>query len=132
MEHMFAILTENELLKIMSCLEQFVNNTKLPQDKFYVISVWYPNIANKFFNSNTQPNSYMIIIKYEDNYTQKNNLDHAQQIYNQKLIPIEIVQDIASYFYAIPKIFIETKNLRTVLILPAEHSIPSIEDFYNY
>ena len=129
MKHMVKLLSTDELFRIMSCLEQFVNTTELSKDKFYVISVWYPNIANKFFNSNTQPNEYMIRIKYEENYTQKNLIAHAKQIYNRDLIPIEIIQDSGAYFYAIPKIFIETKNLRSTIILPAEHSIPLVKHF---
>ena len=130
MEYFVSVLSEDELFKIMSCLEQFVNATELVKDEFYVISIWFPNIANKYFNSNTQANEYMIRIKYENNYTKKNLRDMAKKIHNNGLVPIEIIQDSGAYFYAIPKIFIETKNLRTTIILPAEHSIPQIKDFF--
>jgi hypothetical protein len=123
------ILDESELYNIMSCLEQFVIKTELPKDEFYVISIWYPNIANEYFNSNTQSNSYMIIPKYENNFTQKNIVEHAKKIYDAGLIPIEIVQDTGAYFYSIPKIFIENKDLRSCVILPAEHLIPLLDDF---
>lgn len=127
--NLVQILTDGVLYNIMSCLEQFVIKTVLPKDKFYVISIWYPNIANQYFNSNTQQGSYFIIPKYEDNYTKKDIIEHAKKIFNVGLIPIEIVQDTGSYFYSIPKFFIESKNLWTCVILPAEHSIPSVEDF---
>lgn len=131
MENFVKLLDENELLKIMSCLEQFVLITSLPKNQFYVISIWYADIANRFFQSNTQPGSYVIIIKYENNYTKPNIVNHAKNIYNRNLIPIEIIQCTGAYFYAIPKVCIETKQLRMTLLLPAEHSIPKIESFFN-
>lgn len=130
MENFVKLLDKDELLQMMSCLEQFVLTTSLPKDQFYVISIWYADIANCFFQSNTQPGSYMIMIKYENNYTKPNIVNHAKEIYHMNLIPIEIVQCTGAYFYAIPKVFIETKQLRTTMLLPAEHSIPTIESFF--
>lgn len=132
----FRVLSEDEINDIMSCLEQFANssNNNIPNDNsFYVISVWFYDVANKYFNSNTKPNSYFIITKQEQNYTQANTLNIAKNIWNAGLVPIEIIQNSGAYFYALPKFFIETPMfMRTTCILPAEYSVPKMEYFYHY
>ena len=53
MDILVEALSENDIIGIMSCLNQFVKKYELPKDEFYVIMVWKHDVANEYFKSNT-------------------------------------------------------------------------------
>lgn len=118
-----------ELLDIMSCLRQHLKSTELPKEPF-VITIWYSDIANKYLKSNTPSNSYAIYNKNINKYTHPDIIKKAKDIWNSELVPIEVIQMEYGLFYALPKKAIFEKNIKNMLLLEAEESIPKLNDFY--
>lgn len=126
---LFELLSEDETCRIMSCLHQYVKN--LDGMNVFTINVWFPEDANKRFNSNTPDNGFLIFEKSENEYTNELLIKQANKIIKNKLVPIEIIKNGICLFYALPKESVfEEKDLRNVIILPVEDIIPNIDDFY--
>ncbi len=100
---MIPRLSDEALWGIMSCIQQKVRATEEFPDEFFVISVWFPEPTNKYLHSNTPPNGYCVMYKFEDNYTKPDIINHAKQIWAAGLMPIKIVQSSGGIFYATPR-----------------------------
>ena len=125
----FKLLDEDETVRIMSCLHQFVK--KLDEKNIFTINVWFPDDANKKFNSNTPENGFLIFEKYKNEYTNEMLIKQVDKIIKKKLVPIEIIKNGVGLFYALPRESVfEEKDLRNVIILEAESVIPKVDDFY--
>ncbi len=99
----------------------------IKEEGFYIIAVWFSDIANELRKANCPPNGYHTFIKTD--YGDKNLLEHTKKIWDKGLVPIEIVQKQGAVFYALPKKAIDKKTVRLYEIMNAEEEIPSIEDF---
>ncbi len=121
-------LSINDQEDIMSCIAQHINKRQQPNE-FHAISVWYPDVANMYFNSNTPDGAFLIKYKYESNYTIPEIIEHAKKIWDAGLMPIEIVQNTGAYFFALPRDAVMDKNISHLMMLKAEHDIPSLNDF---
>ena len=125
----FELLNEDETIRIMSCLNQFVKKNK--NEKIFTITVWFPKDANKVFNSYTHENGFLIFDKDEFEYSNRFLIKKVKNIKKKKLIPIEIIKNGVCLFYALPKESImEEKDLRNVIMLVSEEEIPELDKFY--
>jgi len=125
----FELLNEDETIRIMSCLNQFVKKNK--NEKIFTITVWFPKDANKVFNSYTHENGFLIFDKDEFEYSNRFLINKVKNIKKKKLIPIEIIKNGVCLFYALPKESImEEKDLRNVIMLVSEEEIPELDKFY--
>jgi hypothetical protein len=123
-------LTVDQFFGIMDCVDHFCSysfNEEIYKN-FFTISIWFPDIANKKFNSNTPPNGFLIKPRIEENYTSEKLLSHAKKIWDKGLIPVEVVKtDGASYFAVIKSEYYSGKIDSPML--NAETTIPSVKDF---
>ena len=125
----FKLLNEDETCRIMSCLHQFIK--KLDETNIFTINVWFPDDANKKFNSHTPESGFLIFDKYEYEYTNEILIEKIKKINKNKLITVEIIKNGVGLFYALPKESVfEEKDLRNVTIIEAESAIPNVDDFY--
>lgn len=115
---------------IISCIEQKIRDTKKFPKTFFVISVWFPDVANKYLKSNTPDDGFCIIYKLEENYTMQDIVDHAKKIWEAGFIPVEIVQNTGGVFYATPRLPILQKTGEEIALIDAEYDIPTLDDFY--
>ena len=99
---LFRRLTEEESYSIMSCIEQFCRRD-FDKTKFFCIQVWFPDDANKRYNSNTPSNGFLIQSKLEENYVNKDLLTHAKSIWDAGSVPVEINRDNRSAFFAVSR-----------------------------
>lgn len=123
-------LSESQFFGIMDCIAYFCSYSHKEEEykNFFVISIWFPDVANKRFNSNTPPNGYLIKPRFEENFTSEKLLSHAKKIWSKGLIPIEVVKNDGASFYAIVK----SEYYNGIVISPmlnAESIIPKVEDF---
>lgn len=122
-------LSEERFNGIMSCIEQNARCGSFVITKPFVITVWFPDIANKILKSKTPANGYCIYRKQLVDYTVKSIIEQCEKIWNAGLIPIKIVQKEGAILYALPKEEVFSGML-TVPMQLAEESVPSIESFY--
>lgn len=127
-------ISEEDYYKIMSCVKQHIikcheNNFRF--DEFFVISVWYPDMANLYLKSETKSNEFAVLNKFDYNYNDVNNINKAHKIWNNNLIPVEIMKDNQGFFFCFPKSNIESFDFEIWKLLPAEYSIPKVSDFYS-
>lgn len=117
------------LLDITNCIVQLVDENNVPKTEFYQISIWFPDIANKLRNANCPANGYHTFIKTKDDFGNASLCAHATIIWENELVPIEIVQSTGAIYYSIPKSVIDNNTVRNYIILNAETEIPNVEDF---
>lgn len=129
MSQLVPSLSEERFNGIMSCIEQNAKCGSFETTKPTVITVWFPDIANKILKSKTPANGYCIYRKRVVDYTVKSIIEQCEKIWNAGLFPIEIVQKEGAILYALPKEEVFSGML-TVSMQLAEESIPSIESFY--
>ena len=113
----------------MSCLNQFCN-TFTETTTSYVITVWFPESANRYLHSNTPKGQYAIIEKNIDNYTNFELINKFRTLHRANFVPIEVIKGSFGYIYALPKEAVLNKDLTRVCIVEAEDYIPTIESCY--
>lgn len=125
------IIPYTDFPKILNCIQQHINIRKHDDsERFYVIKVFYPEMANLILNSNTSDNEFAIVTVTEQNYTKQNIIDMAKKIWACGLVPVEICKDHDALFFALPKQEIHNKHIEHLELLLAEFKIPRISDFY--
>lgn len=124
---LFRRLTEEEEYSIMSCIEQFCRED-FDKTKFFCIQVWFPEEANKRFNINTPPNGFRIQPKLEENYVNKELLTHAKKLWDTGSVPVEIVREGTSAFFAVShKDVLANAEHFEYMMAYAEDSVPVFE-----
>ncbi len=122
---LFRSLSEDEKYAIMSCIEQFCRRYQ-DKTKFFCIQVWFPEDANKRYKSNTPSNGFLIQPKLEENYVNKDLLAHAKKLWDANLVPIEVIRDGMSVFYAVSREDVIT-GIFEYMMAYAEDTIPVFE-----
>jgi len=117
------VLTRHQQADILSVVQQNLRRYPLTNN-IVSVSVWFPDIANAMLNSNTPANGYYVFQKSIQKYTMPDIIAKIKEIWDEELLPIEVVQAEGAYFYAIP---LNDYNVTTML--PAEQHIPSLDDF---
>jgi hypothetical protein len=122
-------LEADEIADIMSCLHQHskVSVTR----EFHSIMILFSDVANRLFNGGTPAGGYNIRTKREQDFKSQHVLAHAKRIWAAGMVPIEVTRSTGSLFYAIPQEAFFSRDLREIVMLYAEDSIPTIDQFYN-
>lgn len=126
------VMSDDDYCKILNCIKQhmiYCLENDFNFDEFFVISVWYPEMANLYLKSGTKENEFAILNKFDSGYKNKNNVIKAHKIWDANLIPVEILKDNQGYFFCFPKNF-GAEDLYIYGLLSAEYDIPKVEDFY--
>jgi len=104
---------------ILSCVRQRVRDGNLPNE-FFVISVWFSDIANRLLKSNTPSNGYCVMVKKEDGYTKPDIIAHAKKIWDLGYVPVEVVQKEGAIFWALPRQNVMANDLNEEELIYAE------------
>ncbi len=102
---MTAIVTrlpEKEIERILSCVKQYTKDVgDRDISKFFVVSVWYPDIANRLRNAGCPPNGFHVFIK--ERFSDPEVRQQALEIWTEGDVPIEVVREEGCCFVSIPK-----------------------------
>lgn len=125
--------TFDELADIHSCLTQFTKKNEFPKDcEFYIIQVWFPEPAKKILKNDTPDEQYCIRFKASHMFGNQDIKNHAQEIWDAGMTPIEIISDCTGgLFYALPRYMVLTNTFSRTFFLLCEDKIPTIGDFEN-
>ena len=116
------------LQEIHNCLVQQANSTNAPKE-FFIIQVWFPEAVRNTLKANVPDGQYHIRYKTEEKFGNQYLLEHSKKIWNNNLVPIELIQSYGGLFYALPRKAVLDKNFKHIFILSAEETIPTVEDF---
>jgi len=123
---LFQRLNEQEIMDIMSCLDQFCKHyAKTRPDwfsGFFTIMVWFPEDANSRFPNPTPMNSYKLLPKLEVNFVSKSLLNLAMRAYALGQIPVEIVRGGTAKFYALLRSEVMAGDIETMMFSIEEMS----------
>jgi hypothetical protein len=131
-QNIVPVFSERQLIDILSCVQQnirtgFTVDTTTP----FTITVWFPDIANILLKSNTPNGAFCVRQKKLTDYSHPDLIIHIKNIWNNSLIPIEIIQKDGAIFYALPKTTVLSNFFPAMIrLLPAEENIPTIDDFF--
>lgn len=119
-----------EKFNITICLSDFINNNYIPSH-FFVIKVWEPTAARSILKYPAPDNSFVLQMADEGNYTRKDIIKKAKNIWKNGLVPIEIIQITGAYFFALPYNVVKKNEVFDYEMLPAENKIPNMNDFFG-
>jgi len=141
----YFILSDDEYYNVTNCIKQHIKRnynlnklnttlkTKLNElNEPYAITVWFPDMANKYLNSKTNDGELCILTKKINGYSNEENIKKIKLIFDNELVPIEILKDNQGYFFAFPKYKIDLiyKNPYEHLeLISVEYDIPDISNF---
>lgn len=115
----FRALSEDEIIDIMSCLDQFAHNGNFDKtgNTFFCIQVWFANDANKYRQSNTPLGGFHIRVKTEEMFGSPNLLNHSKLLWHNNLVPVEIIREDRAIFYALYKCELMEGRLNTCMMV---------------
>lgn len=103
---------EEVLYDIKTCIAQWVDELKPDVDEFYVIRVWFPEPARRLLRRQCADDEYVVCTQSYEQYTMVDIAERAMEIWNNKYVPIEIIQSGGALFYGIKKESVKHRSIR--------------------
>jgi hypothetical protein len=103
----------NDYHNVHSCIKQFcIQNHKETriQNGTYIIAVFFPDMAMQIMNHYVEEGQLCVVPKEIFQYINPENRAHAQKIWNNGYVPIEIMKNGGGIFFGINKAKIEARH----------------------